>query len=104
MNRVLLFGSSFLAASALSLFSAEFKFGEQTFTVPDGFSMEAVATTDLIARPIEMDFDEEGHLYVTDSSGSNKPSAEQLKEKPHRVMRLEDTNGDGIFDKSTVFA
>ena len=24
--------------------------------------------------------------------------------KPHRILRLEDTNGDGDFDKATVFA
>jgi putative membrane-bound dehydrogenase-like protein len=28
----------------------------------------------------------------------------QLEEKPHRVVRLEDTEGDGRFDKSVVFA
>ena len=106
MNRVMLQGCSFLfaAVSLISLPAAEFRFGEQTFTLPEGFSMERVATTDLVPRPIEMDLDEEGHLYVTDSSGSNKPVAEQLKEKPHRIIRLEDTNGDGVFDKSIVFA
>ena len=28
----------------------------------------------------------------------------QLAEKPHRVVRLEDTDGDGTFDRRTVFA
>ena len=66
--------------------------------------MERAASSELAPRPIDMDFDEQGHLYVTDSSGSNAPVTEQLKQKPHRVLRLEDTNGDGVFDKSTVFA
>ena len=28
----------------------------------------------------------------------------QLADKPHRIVRLEDTNGDGRFDSSVVFA
>ena len=28
----------------------------------------------------------------------------QLAEKPHRIVRLEDSDGDGKFDKRTVFA
>src|SRR5262249_1941876 len=66
--------------------------------------IEIAAGPPLADRPIAMDFDEEGRLYVTDSSGSNEPVKEQLKKKPHRVVRLEDTTGNGRFDKSTVFA
>ena len=36
--------------------------------------------------------------------GSNEKVEEQLEKKPHRIVRLEDTNGDGKFDKPTVFA
>src|SRR5216117_3538214 len=84
--------------------SAQFKFSNQTFSVPAGFEVEVVATTDLVDRPVSGSFDEEGRLYVTDSSGSNDKPDKQLEEKPHRVVRLEDTNGDGRFDKTTVFA
>jgi putative membrane-bound dehydrogenase-like protein len=58
----------------------------------------------LVTRPITADFDELGRLYVADSSGSNEPVHEQLRKKPHRILRLEDSDGDGIFDKSIVFA
>ncbi len=84
--------------------AAQFKFGNQTFTVPDGFSIEKVAGPDLVKRPIEASFDEQGRLYVTDSSGSNARVPEQIKNPTHRIVRLEDTNGDGKFDKSVVFA
>jgi putative membrane-bound dehydrogenase-like protein len=83
---------------------ADFKINNHTFTVPDGFEIELVAGPPLVDRPIEADFDEQGRLYVTDSSGSNEKSEKQLVEKPHRVVRLEDTNGDGRFDTTVVFA
>ena len=73
-------------------------------TVPAGFNVELVAGPPLVNRPIVADFDELGRLYVADSSGSNDKVEQQLAERPHRIVRLEDTNGDGRFDKSVVFA
>ena len=58
----------------------------------------------LVDRPIVADFDDEGRLYVADSSGSNDRVEKQLADRPHRIVRLEDTNGDGRFDTSVVFA
>ncbi len=72
--------------------------------VPEGFVIEPVAGPPLVDRPIVADLDELGRLYVADSSGSNAPVAEQLRNPTHRVVRLEDTDGDGRFDRSTVFA
>jgi putative membrane-bound dehydrogenase-like protein len=74
------------------------------FTVPDGFEIEVVAGPPLVNRPITGAFDEQGRLYVADSSGSNDPVKKQLAERPHRILRLEDTDGDGRFDRHTVFA
>lgn len=93
-----------LCLLALKSFAAEYKFPGHTFTVPDGFSVEVIADTKLVERPITGAFDEEGRLYVSDSSGSNEKVQEQLEKKPHRIVRLEDTDDDGKFDKSVVFA
>jgi putative membrane-bound dehydrogenase-like protein len=70
----------------------------------DGFLMELAAGPPLVERPITMALDERGRLYVSDSSGSNDPVEKQLADRPHRVLRLEDTDGDGRFDRRTVFA
>ena len=84
--------------------AVEVTLGQAVFTVPDGFTVERVAGPPLVDRPITASFDEQGRLYVADSSGSNDPVQKQLEEKPHRIVRLEDRDGDGQFDHSVVFA
>ena len=83
---------------------AEVRLDGRTFTVPDGFTVERVAGPPVVDRPIVADFDELGRLYVADSSGSNDKVEKQLADKPHRIVRLEDADGDGAFEKQTVFA
>src|SRR5262249_40277372 len=75
-----------------------------TFTIPAEMEIELVAGPPLISRPITADFDEEGRLYVAESAGAIDKTDIQMQKKPHRVLRLESTKGDGKFDKSTVFA
>jgi hypothetical protein len=41
---------------------------------------------------------------VAESSGSNDPVEKQLEMRPHRIVRLEDADGDGKFDRRVVFA
>jgi len=64
---------------------------DRGLTVPEGFEVDLVAGPPLVDRPIVADFDEEGRLYVADSSGSNDKVEKQLADKPHRIVRLEDT-------------
>ncbi len=82
----------------------EFKLGDRTLRVPAGFTIEPVAGPPLVDRPITAAFDEEGRLYIADSSGSNDNVQKQLAERPHRIVRLEDRDGDGRFDTRTIFA
>ena len=84
--------------------SGETPLNGHTFTLPEGFEIQLVAGPPLVDRPITAAFDDEGRLYVADSSGSNDPVQKQLAERPHRIVRLEDTDGDGVFDDSLVFA
>ncbi|HLF92080.1 MAG TPA: heme-binding protein, partial [Planctomycetota bacterium] len=77
---------------------------EPDLQVPAGFVVEKVASSPLVERPIMAGFDDQGRLYVGDSSGVNLRFEELLKAPPHRIVRLEDTDGDGVFDRSVVFA
>ena len=80
--------------------AAEVRVDGRTFRIPDGFTIERVAGPPLVDRPITAAFDDAGRLYVADSSGSNDNVQKQLAERPHRIVRLEDTDGDGKFDKT----
>ncbi|MCA9076528.1 MAG: HEAT repeat domain-containing protein [Planctomycetaceae bacterium] len=95
---------SLLTALAVPTHATDITLGDHKFTLPDGFTIEQVAGPPLVNRPICADFDEQGRLYVADSSGSNENVQTQLEQKPHRIVRLEDTDGDGTFDESVVFA
>ena len=103
MNRAFLW-PLLLCALQVRLLSAEVKLGAHTFTIPDGFEIEVVAGPPMVDRPIMADFDNDGRLYVADSAGVGDKLEKQLQDKPHRIVRLEDTDGDGQFDKSLVFA
>ena len=75
-----------------------------TFSLPEGYAIMAVAAPPLVQRPIHMCFDGRGALYVTDSSGDSREAPVQIKDPTHRILRLVDRDGDGVFDHSTVFA
>ena len=93
-----------LLFNAVDLAAAELTLRGKTFTFPDEYTLSEAALPPLVERPMEAGFDDKGRLFLTESSGSNEPVAEQLRKKPHRVLRLEDSNGDGVYDRRTVFA
>ena len=71
-----------------------------TFALKPGFRAELVASEPLVMSPVAMSFDENGRLYVVEMRDYSERRPEQLG----RVRLLEDSDGDGRFDKSTVFA
>jgi putative membrane-bound dehydrogenase-like protein len=70
-------------------------------TVPDGFSVELVASEPDIVNPVAMTFDERGRIWITESLEYPRKQPGPGKD---RVKILEDTDGDGKADKFTVFA
>jgi putative membrane-bound dehydrogenase-like protein len=93
-----------ILSSAMAVEAVEVRLDGRVFRLPDGFTIERAAGAPLVDRPITAAFDDQGRLYVADSSGSNDNVQKQLAERPHRVLRLEDTDRDGKFDKRVVFA
>ena len=71
-----------------------------TFKVHEGFHLEQAAAEPLVASPVAIDFDADGRLYIAEM----RDYSEQDKERLGRVRVLEDTNGDGQYDKATVLA
>jgi putative membrane-bound dehydrogenase-like protein len=74
------------------------------FQVPAGFVAERVAGPPLVEYPMFACFDDRGRLYVVDSAGVNLLPEQLSKDPPHRIRLLEDTHGNGRFDRGTVFA
>lgn len=72
--------------------------------VPDGFAIESAVDPGMISYPMFASFDGDGRLFVFESDGSSPTSEGMLKKPPYHVRLLEDTNGDGKFDKSKIFA
>jgi putative membrane-bound dehydrogenase-like protein len=71
--------------------------------LPKGFRVELAAAEPLLLDPVAFDWDEMGRLWVVEMAdyplgvdGNGKPGG--------RVRILQDTDGDGTYDKSTLFA
>ena len=70
-----------------------------TFQLRKGFRLELVAAEPLVTDPIALAFDEDGRLFVIEMN-----DYPEHKQRRGQIRRLEDTDGDGRFDKATVFA
>ena len=71
-----------------------------TCAVRPGFRIELMAAEPLVVDPVAMAFDENGRLFVVEM----RDYSERREEKLGRVKLLEDTDGDGRFDRASVFA
>ncbi len=68
------------------------------FRLPPGFRIELVAAEPDVVDPVAMAFDERGRLFVVEMN-EYPLSADPLG----KIKLLEDEDGDGRFEKSTVF-
>lgn len=82
----------------------EESFRPQELHVPEGFSVELAAAPPLVEHPTFATFDDRGRLFVSENAGVNLSAQELEEQLPNSVRLLEDTDGDGRFDKSSVFA
>jgi putative membrane-bound dehydrogenase-like protein len=70
----------------------------KTFSLPDGFRIELVAAEPEVRDPVAMTFDDRGRIYVVEM-GDYPISNERLS----RVKLLEDRDGDGRYEHSSIF-
>ncbi len=71
--------------------------------VRPGFRVELVAAEPLIRSPVALDFDEDGRLFVVEYPEYNQYANPKFKGHGS-IKMLQDTDGDGRYDRATVFA
>ena len=74
----------------------------RTFIVSEGFEVNLFAADPLLAKPIQMNFDPQGRLWIV--SSETYPQIKPGEIANDKVLILEDVDGDGRADKTTVFA
>jgi putative membrane-bound dehydrogenase-like protein len=74
----------------------------QAIRLKAGFHAELVAAEPLIRSPMAMDFDEYGRAFVVELPEYNQYASSKPQGKG-AIKRLEDTDGDGRFDKADVY-
>ena len=75
----------------------------QTFRLLDGFRLDLVAHEPLVEDPVAGAFDEDGRLFIAELA--DYPYRPPDGTPPSgRIRLLEDTDGDGFYDRSQIFA
>lgn len=73
-----------------------------SFRLAPGLRIELAASENLVTAPAAMAFDEDGRLFVAEM----RDYPDRREASPHlgRVRVLEASSGEGVFDRSTVYA
>ena len=76
----------------------------KSFELANGFIIEPVATEPWVEKPVVIDFDAAGRLWVCEMRGYMPDIDGKGETKPQgRIVVLEDTDHDGKIDKRSVF-
>ena len=94
----------FLASLSLGLGGLSFSARAVEASLPEGFELITAAAPPLVHHPITATLGGPGQLFVGDAAGLNLNKAELEKQLPNRILLLTDQDGDGVYDRSTVFA
>jgi len=73
-----------------------------SFKVADGFEVTLWAAEPLVAKPIQMNWDADGRLWVVSSTAY--PHLKTGEVANDKIFVIEDTDNDGKADKTTIFA
>jgi putative heme-binding domain-containing protein len=83
------------------------KVESMSFSIPEFCSIEKVSSDELCTWPIVATFAPDGSLILAESVwniNTKETVQQQLVSRPHRIVRLRDTNNDGKFDQRQVVA
>jgi mono/diheme cytochrome c family protein/glucose/arabinose dehydrogenase len=76
----------------------------KTFKVAEGFEVQLVAAEPMVEDPIALAFDGQGRMWVVEMRGYMHDIEGKGEDQPvGRIKLLSDTDGDGKYDKATVF-
>ena len=76
----------------------------KSIELKDGYRLELVLSDPDIQEPVSMAWDGNGRLYVVEMRTYMQDADAGGEQEPRsRISRHEDTNGDGIYDKHSVF-
>ena len=76
----------------------------KTFQIAKGYQISLVASDPQIGDPVAAQFGPDGRLWVVEMQGYMPNLDGTTEDQPHgRVVVLEDKDGDGVFETSTVF-
>ena len=62
----------------------------------------SVVTEPQVASPVALEFDEDGRICVAELVDFNQASSQTWQGRG-RVRLLQDPDGDGVYEKSTIF-
>ena len=72
--------------------------------VADGLRLQLFASEPVMTNPTNIDVDDKGRVWVCEAFNYRPAiTGSATKKEGDRILILEDTNGDGISDKNTVF-
>jgi glucose/arabinose dehydrogenase/mono/diheme cytochrome c family protein len=75
-----------------------------TIHLPEGYHLQLVASEPDIQEPVALTWDGDGRMYVAEMRSYMQDINGTGEHLPIcRITRLEDTDGDGVMDKHTVF-
>ena len=77
---------------------------QKSIQLQDGYAFDLVLSDPHIQEPVAMAWDGNGALYVVEMrTYMQDADATGEKKRTSRISRHEDTNGDGTYDKHTIF-
>ena len=76
----------------------------KTFQIAKGYQISLAASDPQVGDPVAAQFGPDGRLWVVEMQGYMPDLDATTEDQPHgRVVVLEDKDGDGVFETSTVF-